>query len=108
MNRAHERRMAQVTVAMLIFPGLAGPARISSARSLLLMALGAAMVFAADAAAEDPTRWLERAAQAAKTLNYAGTIVYQHNGHVETSRLVHMFEGGQEQEKLVSSDRRAR
>jgi sigma-E factor negative regulatory protein RseB len=103
MNPAHELT-EQVIVAMLSLPGLRGPARASSVRSFMLVALGAAMAFAADASAEDATRWLERAAQAAKTLNYAGTIVYQHNGHVETSRLVHMFEGGQEQEKLVSLD----
>ena len=82
----------------------AGPTRGKSARSIMVAALGAVMAFAADARAEDATRWLERAAQAAKTLNYAGTIVYQHNGHVETSRLVHMLEGSQEQEKLVSLD----
>ena len=80
------------------------PARGKSARSIIVAALGAVMAFAADARAEDATRWLERAAQAARTLNYAGTIVYQHNGHVETSRLVHMVEGSQEQEKLVSLD----
>jgi sigma-E factor negative regulatory protein RseB len=70
--------------------------------------LAAALTLASDAWAEDTARWLERAAQAARTLNYAGTIVYQHNGHVETSRLVHVFEGGQEQEKLVSLDGPAR
>jgi sigma-E factor negative regulatory protein RseB len=103
MNPAHERT-AQVIVAMLSLPGRTGPARALPVRSFMLVALGAAIAFAADASAEDATRWLERAAQAAKTLNYAGTIVYQHNGHVETSRLVHMLEGGQEQEKLVSLD----
>jgi sigma-E factor negative regulatory protein RseB len=82
----------------------AAPARGKSARSIMVAAIGAAMAIAADARAEDATRWLERAAQAAKTLNYAGTIVYQHNGHVETSRLVHMLDGSQEQEKLVSLD----
>ena len=85
-----------------------GPARKSAARSLLAVALTAVVIFAADASAEDAARWLERAAQAARTLNYAGTIVYQHNGHVETSRLVHLFDGGQEQEKLVSLDGPAR
>ncbi len=70
--------------------------------------MSATLTFASAAAAEDATRWLERAAQAAKTLNYAGTVVFQHNGHVETSRLVHLFENGQEQEKLVSLDGPAR
>jgi len=84
------------------------PAGKSAARSLLAVSLTIAVIFAADASAEDAARWLERAAQAARTLNYAGTIVYQHNGHVETSRLVHLFDGGQEQEKLVSLDGPAR
>ena len=49
-------------------------------------------------------QWLERAATAARTLNYVGTIVYQHGGKVEVSRLAHFAEGGQELEKLVSLD----
>jgi sigma-E factor negative regulatory protein RseB len=84
------------------------PAWSLAARSLLALAMCVGLMLAADASAEDTARWLERAAQAARTLNYAGTIVYQHNGHVETSRLVHVFEGGQEQEKLVSLDGPAR
>jgi sigma-E factor negative regulatory protein RseB len=83
-------------------------ARRCAARAILALSLTSAVTFAVEASAEDATRWLERAAQAAKSLNYAGTIVYQHNGHVETSRLVHMFDGGQEQEKLVSLDGPAR
>jgi len=100
--------MARLNVTIPSLPRGAAPLRTPSARSLVVVAFGAAMAFAADARAEDATRWLERAAQAARTLNYAGTIVYQHNGHVETSRLVHMVEGGQEQEKLVSLDGPAR
>jgi len=83
-------------------------ARRFPARAFLALSLVSISIFANEASAQDATRWLERAAQAAKTLNYAGTIVYQHNGHVETSRLVHMFDAGQEQEKLVSLDGPAR
>ena len=74
----------------------------------MALVICATLAFATNAAAEDATRWLERAALAAKTLNYAGTVVFQHNGHVETSRLVHMSDNGQEQEKLVSLDGPAR
>jgi sigma-E factor negative regulatory protein RseB len=70
--------------------------------------LAAALTCAADAAAEDAGQWLDRAAMAAKSMNYAGTIVFQHNGHVETSRLVHLVDGGKEFEKLVSLDGPAR
>jgi sigma-E factor negative regulatory protein RseB len=57
---------------------------------------------------QNATQWLERSANAARTLNYVGTIVYQHGGRVETSRLAHWAEGGQELEKLVSLDGAAR
>jgi len=60
------------------------------------------------ARAESVTEWLDRAALAARKLNYVGTIVYQHAGHVETSRLVHLNEGGVEIEKLVNLDGPAR
>ena len=83
-------------------------ARGLAASALLAVSLSAGVTCAADLSAEDAARWLEHAAQAARTLNYAGTIVYQHNGHVETSRLVHVFDAGQEQEKLVSLDGPAR
>jgi len=75
-----------------------------AANSLMAVALCCAV----DAAAEDAGQWLDRAATAAKSLNYAGTIVYQHIGHVETSRLVHLIDGGKEYEKLVSLDGPAR
>ena len=61
------------------------------------------LVYAQEAAA-----WLARAAQAARTLSYTGTMVYHHSGNVETSRLVHLYEGGQEYEKLSSLDGPAR
>ena len=40
------------------------------------------------ALAQDAADWLQRAATAARQLNYVGTIVYQHGGRIETSRLV--------------------
>ena len=99
MNLVHDRK-ARLIVAV--------PSLSRAARSFFAVSLTVAATFAADASAEDAARWLERSAQAARTMNYAGTIVYQHNGHVETSRLVHMVDGGNEQEKLVSLDGPAR
>lgn len=58
--------------------------------------------------AEDAGAWLARAAQAARSLNYVGTIVFQYGGRVETSRLVHLNDGGTEFEKLVNLDGPAR
>jgi len=71
--------------------------------------LAAAMLAAAPAArANEAAAWLARTAAAAQQQNYTGTIVYQHGGHVETSRLVHLFENGSEFEKLVNLDGPAR
>ena len=62
----------------------------------------AGCAFAPLAAAQDATALLNRAATAARLLNYTGTLVYQHAGRVETTRLVHLNEGGKEFEKLVN------
>jgi sigma-E factor negative regulatory protein RseB len=66
------------------------------------------VVVAATARADDPTQWVARVAQAARQLNYVGTIVYQRGSRVETSRLTHLNDNGREYEKLVSQDGPAR
>jgi len=66
------------------------------------------LAFATTSRAEDAVQWLERVGQAARQLNYVGTIVYQLGGRVETSRIVHMAENGREYEKLASLDGPAR
>jgi len=71
--------------------------------------LAVAMLAAIPAAfAQEAAAWLARAAAAAQQQNYVGTIVYQHGGHVETSRLVHLVELGNEFEKLVNLEGPAR
>ena len=53
--------------------------------------------------------WLKKMAAAARQLNYAGTIVYQHRNHVETSRVAHFVNSaGGELEKLETLDGPAR
>jgi sigma-E factor negative regulatory protein RseB len=47
---------------------------------------------------------LQKIADAARELNYAGTFVYQHGDQVETSRIVHFVDGGNEYEKLETLD----
>ncbi len=71
-------------------------------------ALVATPAVAAPEAPSEAMQWLARAAQAARSLNYTGTIVYQSGGRVETWRLVHQNEGGIELEKLTSLDGPAR
>jgi len=71
--------------------------------------IGVAMLAAASAAyAQDAVTWLGRAAAAARQLNYVGTIVYQHGSYVETSRLVHLYELGEEYDKLITLEGPAR
>jgi sigma-E factor negative regulatory protein RseB len=60
------------------------------------------------ALAQDAADWLQRAATAARQLNYVGTIVYQHGGRIETSRLYHLQDGSGESEKLSNLDGPAR
>jgi sigma-E factor negative regulatory protein RseB len=47
---------------------------------------------------------LQKIADAARELNYYGTFVYQHGDQVETSRIVHFVDGGNEYEKLETLD----
>ncbi len=78
--------------------------RAPLARMAAIAAAIASLAAAPGALAEDAAALLTRAAEAARTLNYTGTIVYQHGFVVESSRIVHVNEGGDEQEKLVNLD----
>jgi sigma-E factor negative regulatory protein RseB len=82
----------------------ARPGRLGAGAGLVLIALLSARA----AAAEDASDWLQRAATAAREQTYAGTLVYQHGGRVETSRLLHMIDAKGEHEKLVNLDGPAR
>jgi sigma-E factor negative regulatory protein RseB len=74
----------------------------------VLVALVAAFALPPAVRADDATAWLARAAQAARTLNYTGTVAFQYGGRTETVRLTHVNAGGVEYEKLVSLDGPAR
>lgn len=84
--------------------GFAGFIGVGCRTGLVVVSLAAVPV----ASAQDASGWLQRAAGAARTLNYAGTIVYEHGGRVETSHIVHLLEGGSEFEKLTNLDGPAR
>jgi sigma-E factor negative regulatory protein RseB len=64
----------------------------------------ASLVAVSAAYGQDAAAWLQHAAGAARSLNYIGTIVYEHGGRVETSHLIHLLEGGSEVEKLTNLD----
>ncbi|MCW5626455.1 MAG: MucB/RseB C-terminal domain-containing protein [Burkholderiales bacterium] len=74
-----------------------------------LAAVGAALAVALPVRADslpqaDALEWLTRITTAARQMNYAGTFVYQHGESVETSKIVHLADGGVEYEKLEVLD----
>jgi sigma-E factor negative regulatory protein RseB len=52
----------------------------------------------------DPLAWLGRIAAAGQRLNYSGTFTYQSGNRSETSRIVHLRDGGGEFERLETLD----
>jgi sigma-E factor negative regulatory protein RseB len=78
--------------AFRLFPGLV----------LLHLCAGAAL--AETLQETEAKEWLNRIANAARQLNYAGTFVYQHGDHVETCRITHFVDRGGEYEKLETLD----
>ncbi len=84
--------------------GFAGLFKVGCRAGLVVVSLVAVPAVCA----QDAAAWLQRAAGAARNLNYVGTIVYEHGGRVETSHLVHLLEGGSEFEKLTNLDGPAR
>ncbi|HEX6137247.1 MAG TPA: MucB/RseB C-terminal domain-containing protein [Casimicrobiaceae bacterium] len=81
-------------------------ARLASGR--LVPAVFVLALAASTAHADDAMQWLARAAQAARQLNYVGTIIYQIGPRVESSRITHLNDGGREFAKLVNLDGPAR
>ncbi len=59
-------------------------------------------MFATEACAQDAATILSRAAVAARTQNYSGTILYQHGSRSITSRLAHLNDALGEVSKLVN------
>lgn len=70
-------------------------------RGLILLPL----CFASSVAlADDAYTWLLRMNQAARSLNYTGVIVYQSQGHSETSRIYHAVDASGEHERMETLD----
>ena len=67
--------------------------------------LGGLLLFTSSAVwADEATNWLNRAASAAKQLNYSGVYVYHHGEHVEVIRVSHRKDAAGEQEKIEVLD----
>lgn len=58
----------------------------------------------ATAHADTALDWLNRAAGAAKQLNYSGVYVYHHGEHVDVQRVLHRADANGEQEKVELMD----
>lgn len=74
----------------------------------LLAALLGAAALAEPATPSQPADWLVRMAQAVRTQNYEGVLVYAQGAHMESMRIVHRYQDGREQERLqaLSGDAR--
>ena len=70
--------------------------------SLSLIACVASSALASAQRTEDPKQWLDRMVQAAQTLNYDGTFVYQSGTNTESMRIIHRNDGRGERERLLS------
>ena len=55
-----------------------------------------------------PEQWLQVVQQAARRLDYSGTMVYQQGAEVRMSRIVHIFDGKVSHERLQPMDGRPR
>ena len=59
-------------------------------------------------AADDARAWLMKMNQAAHTLNYSGSFVYQHGERIESMRILRKVQGGLVRERLISLNGAAR
>ena len=96
-----------MTAAVAMHEG-SSAARRAFARAAATALAAAVVAYAGAAAAQDAAALLARAADAARTINFTGTIVYQRASGAETARIVHVNDGGDEYEKLVNLDGPAR
>lgn len=74
-------------------------------RSLAVCAVG--LSIAGTLHAEPPVdalQWLQRVTAAAQKLTYTGTFVYQSGSQTETSRIAHLFDSGNELERIEVLD----
>ncbi len=79
--------------------------RLQFAGLIVALAIAASGVAqAAQPASTDALTWLRKMADAAHTLDYAGTFIYQHGSTMETSRIVHFTDASGDYEKLETLD----
>lgn len=69
---------------------------------LALRWAGLGLAISASASAQGPESWLLQAGDAARTVNYQGIVIYRGEDVLETFRVVHRFEDGEERERMQS------
>ena len=72
--------------------------------ALFGLGIGAGVALADPLQESEALAMLQKIADAARQLNYAGTFVYQHGDQVQTSRIVHFTDASGEYEKLETLD----
>jgi len=73
-------------------------------RAFFLLVCAALNLLAGGSARAEPEarQWLERMSTAARSLNYSGIFVYQHQGNLEAMQIMHAFDDAGERERLLS------
>ncbi len=74
-------------------------------RAVIFLLLFAATTAAtASAFSREDLNWLKKMTVATRQTDYSGTFIYQSENYVETSRITHVLEGGDEYERLEGLD----
>ncbi len=74
----------------------------------LVLLLAMRIASAASGTVESAQNLLHAMSEAAHTLNYEGTFIYEHGGQIDTMRIFHRMENGKARERLVSLNGAAR
>lgn len=71
-------------------------------RGILAAGLAAGAPLAQAEALKEPSAWLMTINEAARTSNYHGVVIYKDGEKLETMRITHRFNNGEERERMLS------
>ena len=88
----------------------------TSRRWIVLLVVAGSALLPLQASAQEPRRdvvrseaqWIQAARTAALKTNYVGTIIYQVEGEMTSSRITHMFDGSKSHERIQTLDGKPR
>ncbi len=105
----HERRIAAPAGARRSAVARSAPAVVAGTGRTHVLALAVLLLAAPLAHGQGyAAQWMSKVTQAARTLSYTGTVMVRQGANFETFRLAHLYENGEEAEKLLSLDGPAR